>query len=414
MNIDVITSGYLPVPATKGGAVESIVENILKKNEKNTKVKMTIFSIEEKKAVEEGKKYNNCEFEFIKVPNMIDKLDQLICWIAKKILKKDNVMSYRYILQRIYYLNKVSKKLKENNTYNKVLIENHPTLFLALKWRKNYLKYENRYYYHVHNELKSSFGCEKVIKKCKKILCVSEYIKQSVVKFTGIEENKVDVLKNCINTDLFDGNIGENEKNRLKEKYNIKQNDKVMLYTGRLTKEKGIYELLCALEKVKYNRYKLLIVGGFFFNTELKNNFEIRIRDLSEKLKDKVTFTGFIEYNLLHNIYALSDIAILPSIWNDPAPLTVIESMASGLPIITTDSGGIPEYAKNGCAIIIKRDNKLIENLSKNIDLILNNNELRKKMSKISKENAKELNLDNYYKDFLKKMELDVTREENK
>lgn len=404
MNIAIITSGYLPVPATKGGAVESIVENIIEKNEKNKNLKLTIFSMSENRAIEQSKKYNNSEFKFIQIPKTVEKIDKIICWIAKNILKKDNVMSYRYILQRLFFLNKVSLSLKNSNKYDKVLLENHSTLFLALKWRKNYKKYDEKYYYHVHNELKSMFGCEKIIKKCKKILCVSNYIKQSVINFTGIDENKVDVLKNCINTDLFNGFINEVEKENLKKKYNINKKEKTIIYTGRLTKEKGIYELLCAISKIKYKDYKLLIVGGFFFDTKLKNDFEIKMKEMSEKMHEKVIFTGFIDYNMLHKIYAIADLAVLPSMWDDPAPLTIIESMSSGLPIITTDSGGIPEYAKNGCAFIIKRDNQIIDELSKRIDQALTNDDLRKKMAQISKENAKELNLDNYYNNFLKEM----------
>ena len=53
MNIAIITSGYLPVPATKGGAVESIVENIIEKNEKNKNLKLTIFSMSENRAIEQ-------------------------------------------------------------------------------------------------------------------------------------------------------------------------------------------------------------------------------------------------------------------------------------------------------------------------------------------------------------------------
>ena len=101
-------------------------------------------------------------------------------------------------------------------------------------------------------------------------------------------------------------------------------------------------------------------------------------------------------------LYAIADIAVLPSIWDDPAPLTIIESMAAGLPIITTNSGGIPEYAKNGCAVILKRDENMIYNLKNAIIDLLNHKEKRKKMSEISKENTETLTLNNYYFNFLK------------
>lgn len=63
-------------------------------------------------------------------------------------------------------------------------------------------------------------------------------------------------------------------------------------------------------------------------------------------------------------IYAMSDICVLPSIWDDPAPLAVIESLVSGKPLITTRSGGIPEYADEQSAIILERSDQLVDQLA--------------------------------------------------
>ena len=171
MNIAIITSGYLPVPATRGGAVETIVEDWMKVNENYNDTKFIIFTIYDKDAEKEIKKYKNSEAIFIKKNGLINFFDKLTYGFAKYGLKKQRVMSYRSILQRLYFLNKVSKNIKKNN-YDKILLENHPTLFLALKWRKNYKKYEGKYYYHLHNEQTKLYGCKDIIKNCKKILCV--------------------------------------------------------------------------------------------------------------------------------------------------------------------------------------------------------------------------------------------------
>ena len=55
---------------------------------------------------------------------------------------------------------------------------------------------------------------------------------------------------------------------------------------------------------------------------------------------------------------------VLPSIWDDPAPLAVIESLVSGKPLITTRSGGIPEYADEQSAIILERGDQLVDQLA--------------------------------------------------
>ena len=136
MNVAIITCGYLPIPAVKGGAVETIVDNFIEENEKYQKVKFTIFSIYDDEAEKKSKSLKDTEIIYIKKSKIINVLDKIIFFVAKNILKKEKVMSYRYILQRLYFLRKVSKYLSKNE-YDKVILENHATLYLTLKFRKN-------------------------------------------------------------------------------------------------------------------------------------------------------------------------------------------------------------------------------------------------------------------------------------
>lgn len=401
MKLAVITSGFLPVPASKGGAVETLLMNLLLENEGETDLEFNIFSIYDEKAIEDSKKYRKANFIFIKPLKIIEKIDKIVFLIAKNIFKKSNSQSYRFIFQRLYFLNKISQNLKKND-YDKVLLENHPTQYLALKWRKNYKKYQNRYYYHCHNEFVGTYGCEFIIKNTKKMICVSNFIKNSLEKKLEIDKDKCVVLRNGIDTKKFSITIDEIEKQKIKKKYNINDDDKILLFTGRIIKEKGIKELLEALSKVQIKNLKLLVVGSSLNNINVKTKYEIEIEELVKKINKNVIFTGFVEYKEIYKLYAIADIAVLPSIWDDPAPLTIIESMAAGLPIITTNSGGIPEYAKNGCAVILKRDENMIYNLKNAIIDLLNHKEKRKKMSEISKENTETLTLNNYYFNFLK------------
>ncbi|CDE83500.1 putative uncharacterized protein [Clostridium sp. CAG:273] len=234
------------------------------------------------------------------------------------------------------------------------------------------------------------------------MICVSNFIKSSLEKKLEIDKDKCVVLRNGIDTKKFSITIDEIEKQKIKKKYNINDDDKILLFTGRLVKEKGIKELLEALSKVQIKNLKLLVVGSSLNNINVKTKYEIEIEELVKKINKNVIFTGFVEYKEIYKLYAIADIAVLPSIWDDPAPLTIIESMAAGLPIITTNSGGIPEYAKNGCAVILKRDENMIYNLKNAIIDLLNHKEKRKKMSEISKENTETLTLNNYYFNFLK------------
>ena len=398
--IAIITSGFLPVPASKGGAVENIVVNLLNENEKNNKVEFNVVSIFDDISYNESKKYSKSNFNFIKVNPLIKFIDKITFLIAKKILKKENSQSYRYIFQRLYYLNKCSKILKKND-FDKVILENHPTQYLALKWRKNYLKYAERYYYHCHNEFPGTYGCSEIIKSTKKIICVSNFIANSISNLMNMPSDKFVVLRNCINVKRFSNELNFDEKKKLKEKYGIKDNEKILLFTGRITPEKGVKELVESLKNVSNQNYKLLILGSALNELKTKTKYQEEIENIVQTITSKVIFTGFIKYEEINKFYSIADIAVLPSIWNDPAPLTVIESLVSGLPIITTNSGGIPEYATNGSAIIIERNKDLVENLSKNIDYLLNNTKELKRMREKAIEVSKNLTLENYYFNFI-------------
>lgn len=398
MKLAIVTGGFLPVPATKGGAVENLIQNFMNENEKYNDFNITIFSDFDENAVEEIKKYKNSNVIFIKSNFIINTIDKFIFFIAKNILRKKNSHSYRFIMKRLNYLNQVSKYLKKKD-FDKVLLENHPTQYLSLKWRKNYIKYAGKYYYHCHNEIPGLYGCKNIIDKTAKFTSVSEFSSKALREYLNLDNDIFTVVRNGIDESKFKIKLSENEKCEIRKKYNIEENDKILIFTGRIVPEKGIKELVKSLQNVQYEDYKLLIVGSALNEIKTKTKYQLEVEKLINKINDKIIYTGFIKYEEIPKLYNIADIAVLPSIWNDPAPLTIIESLACGLPIITTESGGIPEYAVNGSAVILKRDEKLVENLSKEIDSLLNNEGRCELMSKKSLDVSKELTINKYYKD---------------
>lgn len=399
MKIAIITTGVLPIPAAKGGAVENLVENLLNENDAKGKFNITVFSIFDENAVNISKKYINTNFIYIKTTKIAKAFDNILFFIMKNILRKQNAQSYRYIFQRLSFLNKVSKYLSLYD-YDKLLLENHETEYLALKWRKNYIKYEGKYYYHCHNSFKSFYGCKNIILSTKKFICVSDYIANSVCNFTNVPKNNTIVLRNCINDKVFNKKLSIKEKKLLFNKLGIDEKDFVILFTGRMIKEKGIKELLMAVEKLNINNLKVIIIGAPVFNLNVVTKYQEEVESIINSIKKNVIFTGYINYSEIYKYYNLADIAVLPSTWDDPAPLTIIESLTVGLPIISTVSGGIPEYAVNDSAILLDRDDKLVDNIAQSIKKLYESKERRKKMSINCKNASKDLTLENYYFNF--------------
>lgn len=395
MKVAIITTGYLPVPPCNGGAVETLCYSLMKENLINKKINITTYSIYDSKLTD----YDLSQSKIVKVSFVYKLLDILLYFFAKYILRKKKVMSYRYIFRRLRFLKKTSKDISKND-YDIILLENHYTEFMIFKWFKNFEKYKGKIYYHVHNIPSGTYGCEEYIKNAK-FLCVSNYIKKYTLEYFNLNASQLKVLRNAVDSKLFNNDLTNINVNQLKNKLNIDSNKKIILFTGRLSKEKGIIELISAIEKIKRDDFVLLVIGSYFYDTKVKDEFSHNLGNLIENNENKIIFTGYVPYEQISCYYKIADFAVLPSIWDDPAPLTIIESLQCGLPIITTNSGGIPEYVSKESAIILQRDEKIIENLKNSIEYLLNDSKKRDVMSEAALDISKNWSCKSYYYDFI-------------
>ena len=412
-HVAVVTSGYLPVPNVLGGAVEALDMMMVRENEKTPNFEFTVFSSWAPgvdKIVRDGA-FQHTDFRFIKTPMLVKAADRCIYWAAKYILRKKKLMSYRYIAQRLWYIRKVAKALSKDDTsgkapFDKVMIENHATLFMTMQKYGNAERYADKVYYHLHNEVTNDFGCKHEIAQVKKVLGVSNYIVETLDRFlrehgeSGLKPEQKAVWRNGVDTSCFGSDEAKHKAKAFRKKYGINDDDIVFLFSGRLTPEKGAEELLEAFTQVaaQVSNAKLVVAGAFFFNSNIKSPFEQKLHDLASQpqIKERIIFTGFVDYNDMPALYEMADVCVLPSIWDDPAPLAVIESLVSGKPLITTRSGGIPEYANDDCAIILERDSQLVEHLAQAMVELASNPTKRDAMSLSSTSMRSQMNSQTY------------------
>jgi glycosyltransferase involved in cell wall biosynthesis len=182
----------------------------------------------------------------------------------------------------------------------------------------------------------------------------------------------------------------------LKKYYKYKQKSKQLklLFVGRISKPKGIYELLEAIKMLKKENIHLNIMGAF-------NNNEMEIKKLCQKysIEDKVTFLGVIQGNDRFKHFANSDIFILPSHW-EGLPFSILEAMAFGMPIIATKVGAIPELIKkdNGILIPIKNSSEI----HKKILFFIKRPKIIKTISKRNKQTMKQYDILNFQNRLIK------------
>lgn len=366
------SNGGYPVPASRGGAVSTLVEHLVRENNNQQIVDMDIISIYDSGAEKMSKSYPNVNFLWIKPPIIFKFMDKIFFDVFRTLFKKKKSVSYKSLFSLIYCILASSKIIRKNN-YDKVILENN----IPLAWCIKLSRYKGDYYYHLHNVPRINAKCNEVFQNCNAILCVSGYVGEQITSEQNpigpIPTEKIRVLYNCIDVEQFKPLEDKAKKEVIRSQYGILADEKVVSFVGRLSEEKGIDKVLEAVMSLKRDDIKVLVVGSLIHNATVVDEYQKKLYKLAEALENQIIFTGYIPQAEVQKIYQISDVAVLPSMWDEPAGLTMVEAMACGTPVITTNAGGIPEYM-HGNAVILERNSELTKNISCAIEQLLTEN----------------------------------------
>lgn len=363
------SNGRYPVPASKGGAVATLVELLIAGNEEKKLLDMTVVSYFDEQAVRLSKKYPSIKFIWVKTPWMLRMVDKVI-YRALSNFKKVHATSFLSFTALIHYTLKSSAILRKGH-FDIALLEHNIPMVWMMKWSG----FKGKYFHHLHNIPRTNAKCKWGISRCDGFICISQFMAEEIMSkhnpIGPVPASKIHLLYNTIDTNLFKP-IPDLDTVSLRKKLGLATDSKILIFTGRLTWEKGIDKLLESLDFLETANVEVLIVGSISFKIENTSSYEIELKAMAEKYKNIVHFTGYIEHAELPKLYNLADIAVLPSMWEEPAGLTMLEAMACGTPVITTKSGGIPEYVGDS-AIVLTRNTQLPQNIAKAIDSLLSN-----------------------------------------
>ena len=394
MRIAILTSGILPVPAVNGGAVENHIDFYLKYNNEHKLHDMTVYSVwDDKIAGHPALQSDVNHYKYIDNKNLWAK-------ICKNL--NERIYGEGYYHRSIEYYFRKAWKLLQKEQYDVILLDNRPGYAVNMKIPDN-----TKLYVYLHNDLlnNQTKGYQEIYDKSSRILTVSDYI-SSCVRTINPDDTKCFTILNGIDLHAFSPDI---EETVTREKLGLSEDDFVMVFSGRITKEKGVSELIEAMIRLKdKTNIKLLIIGSpFYGDTANEDDFVRELKQQASAIKERIVFTGFIPYKQMPQYLKMSDIAVIPSLWDDPCPNTVLEAQAMGLPIITTRRGGIPEEVTEENAIMLKTDNKFIDNLTKAIQDLYHHPDKRGKMGKASLTHSKYYNEQRYAEDFFKGLSLE-------
>lgn len=192
-----------------------------------------------------------------------------------------------------------------------------------------------------------------------KYIAPSIFYKDKLIEF-GVEKEKVIYVPNFIDTNLYI------------PKYEFED---YFIYLGRISEEKGIKTLIDAMKCVSKSKLKIIGTGD-----KLEEELKLYVREL--KL-DNIEFLGFKSGDELLEIVRNSKFMVIPSEWYENAPMSVLEAMALGKPIIGANIGGIPEMITKNNGFIFKSGDSI--DLANKINKMLNDDERIIEMGKNSR-----------------------------
>ena len=189
-----------------------------------------------------------------------------------------------------------------------------------------------------------------LMRRVKKVIALSDTAKESFITIGKVSADNIVIIPNGVDTSFFSPNI--EAKGMASKEYGL-EGKLTVLFVGRLAKIKGVEHLIRAADaivnKFGHKDTMFVLTGSHTFTgvDEPVDMDEIR-RHLKRCQLDKhVLFTGSLPLEEVKKLYAAADIFVLPSL-AEGDPLVTLEAMASGLPVIATKVGGIPNQIRDG------------------------------------------------------------------
>ncbi len=205
------------------------------------------------------------------------------------------------------------------------------------------------------------------------VIVNSNFMKNDLQRTFGLPYDKISVIPNGVDLTLFQDVDRDYDFRR----QFAMDNERIILYVGRLVYEKGIQYLVGAMPKIieHYNDVKLVVAGRGGMLDELQQE----TRNLG--IENKVYFAGYCDSKKVQKLYKCADIAVFPSTY-EPFGIVALEAMLSGTPTVVSDIGGLNDIIEHGVdgmksyagnsnsiadsVLALLFDQKLCDNVSKN------------------------------------------------
>ena len=183
-----------------------------------------------------------------------------------------------------------------------------------------------------------------------RIIVCSHYMRQEVQRVFQSPVDKIDVVYNGIRPEK---KRHDNNFDRIKFRRRFANDqEKIIYYVGRMTYEKGVSVLLNAAPQIIHamgGGVKFIIIGG-------GNTSRLKHQARSLGIWEQCYFTGFMSDEDLDKFQTIADCAVFPSLY-EPFGIVALESFAARVPVVVSDTGGLPEVVQHNRTGIVTRAN---------------------------------------------------------
>lgn len=322
MKIAYIATEKLPVPAIRGGAIQIYIDSVAAIIGKNHDV--TIFSIQHEELEKQEKRGNVRYIRF-------DEKNYLTSIISHLQQETFDVI---HLCNRPLWV----KPVKEATPGSKIVLSVHNEMF-------------------TYEKLSDHEGKE-CLNLVSKVVTVSDFIGRTITDRFPFAKSKVKTVYSGVDLDTFQPPWtlkGGQGRSSIRGELGL-TNRKVILFVGRLSKVKGPHIMLQALPSIKkeHPNVTMVFIGSKWFGDDQVNNYVKHLYTLGAMYQENVMFIKFVKPVDIPKLFAMSDVFVCSSQWQEPLARVHYEAMAAGLPIITSKRGGNPEViieGKNGFVV---------------------------------------------------------------
>ncbi|HKZ88217.1 MAG TPA: glycosyltransferase family 4 protein [Candidatus Bathyarchaeia archaeon] len=183
---------------------------------------------------------------------------------------------------------------------------------------------------------------KKMLERSDKLIAVSDFTRRELVNYYKVKENKIRVIHNGVDIHKFQPAA---DKRKVKEELGFNPDDIAILSVGRLYARKGLFTLIESMPAViKQFKNAKFIISGKGQSNEMK-----KLVAHAEKLgvRKNIVFTGYFPDKKLPKLYQAADVFAFSTFY-EHHPFAVLEALSTGLPVVTTNVGGIPETITDG------------------------------------------------------------------